>query len=221
MASTDFSHGFLGTTKFWAQKNHFMHPPLCWFLATFYVRTTTMTTYKTRCGGLAWGWHWRSAKSARLFFIVPQIIMYCHRFTLNGSFCMLIYAGTCNIFVILTPRSNSGIKKELIAHFLVFLANYQGVPPNFGSQKMKILLFLSDQLMPISSFTLKGFISAVPDLLGHFLITKTGGLRLSVTVCQVAVMLMYCKYCSKKWFKRYWLYCNSYLHRYGGPNMLD
>ena len=56
--------------------------------------------------------------------VVPQIIMHCHRFTLNGSFCMLIYARTCNIFVILTPRSNSGIKKELIAHFSVFLANY-------------------------------------------------------------------------------------------------
>ena len=84
----------------------------------------TTVTYKTRCGGLAWGWHWRRAKSTRLFFIVPQIIMHCHRFTLNGSFCMLSYARTCNIFVILTPRSNSGIKKELIAHLSVFLANY-------------------------------------------------------------------------------------------------
>ena len=104
---------------------HCFHaPPLCQFLATCYVKTTTMTTYKTRCGGLAWGWHWRRAKSARLFFIVPQIIMHCHRFTLNGSFGMLIYARTCNIFVILTLRSNSGIQKELIAHFSVFLANY-------------------------------------------------------------------------------------------------
>jgi hypothetical protein len=162
-------------------------PPLCQFLATCYVRTTTMTTYKTRCGGLAWGWHCKRAMSARLFFIVSQIIMHCHRFTLNGSFCMLIYARTCNIFVILTPRSNSGIKKELIAHFLVFLTNYYGVPPNFGGQKIKILLLWVIRSCQSFFFTLKGSISAVSDLLGHFFqcqnqITKTGGLWLSATV---------------------------------------
>ena len=81
---------------------------------------------------------------------------------------MLIYARTCNIFVILTPRSNSGIKKELIAHYLVFLANYQGVLPNFGGQKNENIAFLSNLLVAILSFTLKGFISAVSDLLRHF-----------------------------------------------------
>jgi hypothetical protein len=55
---------------------------------------------------------------------VPQIIMHCHRFTLNVNFCAVIYAGTYNIFVILTLRPNSGMKKELIAHFSVFLVNY-------------------------------------------------------------------------------------------------
>ena len=77
-----------------------------------------------------------------------QIVVYCTtdnnelpQIYLKWKFCMLIYARTCNSFVILTPRSNLGIKKELIAHFLVFLVNYEGVQPNFGSQKMKILLF--------------------------------------------------------------------------------
>ena len=52
----------------------FRAPPLCRFLATCYVRTTTMTTYKTRCGGLAWGWHWRRAKG------LPAVLLgvICH-----------------------------------------------------------------------------------------------------------------------------------------------
>ena len=122
-----------------------------------------------------------------MFFIVPQIIMHCHRFTLNGSFCMLIYARTCNIFVILTPRSNSGIKKELIAHFSVFFSELLRGIAKFWGSKNENIAFLSDQLMLIFSFTLKGSISTVSDLLGHFFqcqnqITKTGGLRLSATV---------------------------------------
>ena len=73
-------------------------------------------------GGVVEGWGVQDCADGH--FPVPQIIMHCHRFTLNGSFCVVIYARTCNIFVILTLRPNSGIKKELIAHFSVFLANY-------------------------------------------------------------------------------------------------
>ena len=73
-------------------------------------------------GGVVEGW--RVQDCADGHFPMLQIIMHCHRFTLNGSFCVVIYAGTCNIFVILTLRPNSDIKKELIAHFSVFLANY-------------------------------------------------------------------------------------------------
>ena len=56
----------------------------------------------------------------------------------------------------------------------------------FWGSKNENIAFLSDQLMPIFSFTLKGSISAVSDLLGHFFqcqnqITKTG-LWLSATV---------------------------------------
>ena len=85
---------------------------------------------------------------------------------------MLIYARTCNIFVILTPRSNSGLLRGTA---------------KFWESKNENIAFLSDQLVPIFSFTLKGFISAVSDLLGHFFqcqnqITKTGRLWLSATV---------------------------------------
>ena len=57
----------------------------------------------------------------------------------------------------------------------------------YWESKNENIAFLSDQLIPILSFTLKGFISAVSDLLGHFFqyqnqITKTGGLWLSATV---------------------------------------
>ena len=76
-----------------------------------------------------------------MFFIVPQIIMHCHRFTLNGSFCVLIYARTCNIFVILTPRSNSGIKKELIALFFGIFSELERGTTKFWGSKNEILLF--------------------------------------------------------------------------------
>ena len=118
-----FPMAFWELPNFEPKKNHFIrfHAfPLWQFLATCYVRTITMTTYKTRCGGLAWGWHWRRAMSARLLFIVPQIIMYCHRFILNGSFCIFIYARNCNNFVILTQRSSSGIKRSWLHIFRYF-----------------------------------------------------------------------------------------------------
>ena len=54
----------------------------------------------------------------------PWIMIHCHRFTLNGSFCALIYAITSNIFAILILGSYFHIKKELIVYFSVFLANY-------------------------------------------------------------------------------------------------
>ena len=76
-------------------------------------------------------------------------------------------------------------QKGVDCTFLGNLVNYQEVLPNFGSQNENIA-FLNNQLMPIFSFTLKGLISAVSDLLGHFFqcqnqITKTGGLWLSMT----------------------------------------
>jgi len=43
---------------------------------------------------------------------------------LKWKFCALIYARTGNIFAILISGSYLDIKKESIAHFSVFLANY-------------------------------------------------------------------------------------------------
>ena len=54
---------------------------------------------------------------------MPRIMIHCHRFTLNGSFCALIDARTGNVFAILILGSYLGIKKESIAHFSVFLVN--------------------------------------------------------------------------------------------------
>jgi len=64
-----------------------------------------------------------------------------HRFTLNGSFCVLIYARTNNIFPILTLGSNLDIKKESIAHFSVFFCELLGGAAKILGSKMKILLF--------------------------------------------------------------------------------
>ena len=80
-------------------------------------------------------------------------MIHCHRFTLNGSFCELIYARTGNILAILVLGSYLGIKKESIAHFSVFLANYYEVLCR-GS-KINILLFLEIGSLP---FTPKDFI---------------------------------------------------------------
>ena len=130
MASADFSHDFLGTAKFWAQKFDFiasMHPFCTNFWLLVMLKSPPWLLRKMDVmpwlkGGV--GEEWRVQDCADGHFAVLQIIMHCHRFTLNGSYCVVIYARTCNIFVILTLRPNSGIKKELIAHFSVFLAKY-------------------------------------------------------------------------------------------------
>jgi len=127
MASADFSHDFLGAAKFWAQKIDFIasvHP----FCTNFWLLVMSkpppwllrkLDVMPGLEGGVVEEWRVQDCGDGHF-----QIIMHCHRFTLNGSFWVVIYTGTCNIFVILTLRSNSGIKKELIAHFSVFLANY-------------------------------------------------------------------------------------------------
>ena len=84
-------------------------------------------------------------------------MIHCHRLTLNGSFCGLIYTRTGNIFAILILGSYFHIKKELIAHFSVFSELLGGTAKFWGS-KMKILLFLeigscqSCHLLPKTSF---------------------------------------------------------------------
>ena len=126
MILANFFHDFLGTAKFWAQKIHLLLP--CTPLRTNFwllVMSKLPAWLLGKLDVMAWLEVdiWEVQKVSDRHFIVPQVIMDCHIFTLNGSFCMLIYARTCNIFVVLTRRSNSGIKKELIAHFSVFLAN--------------------------------------------------------------------------------------------------
>ena len=102
----------------------FRTPPLSQFLAHCYVKHQIGLLFRS------------SAESDRsnlqpiildlklLWVCMPRIMIHCHRFTLNGSFCALISARTGNIFAILISGSYLGIKKELIAHFSVFLANY-------------------------------------------------------------------------------------------------
>ena len=85
-------------------------------------------------------------------WVKPQIMIHCHRFTLNGSFYVLIYARTGNIFAILISGSYFCIKKESIAHFSV------NCTAKFWGSKMKILLLLeigscqSCHLLPKTSF---------------------------------------------------------------------
>ena len=127
MASADFSHDFSGAATFWAQKIDFVasvHP----FCTNFwlFVMSKPPPWLLRKLDVMAWlkGGVGKVEDCADGHFTVLQIIMHCHRFTLNTSFCVAIYAGICNIFVILALRPNSGIKKELIAHFMVFLENY-------------------------------------------------------------------------------------------------
>ena len=69
---------------------------------------------------------------------------------------MLICARTCNIFVILTIRSNSGIKKGVDCTFFGIFSELLRGTAKFWGSKNENIAFLSDRLMPIFSFTLKG-----------------------------------------------------------------
>jgi hypothetical protein len=113
---------------------------------------------------------------------MQQIMMHCHRFTLNGSFCVLIYARIYNIFAILALGSNSDIKKGLIVIFGELL----GGTAKFGGVKNENIPFFSDWLVPIfpfpqilhfCSFRPAGALFPVPKL-----VHQIGGLCLSTTV---------------------------------------
>ena len=177
MASTEISHSFLGTAKFWAQKIHFIasvHPPLCWFLPC-YARTITMTTYKTRCGGLAWGWHWRRAKSARLFFIGPQI--YLKWKFLYAHLCQNLQY-LCNSDTKIKLRHQKGVD---CTFFGIFSKLLRGTAKFWGSKNENIA-FLSDWLVPIflSFYIKKVHFCSFRPFWAFFRcqnqITKTGGL---------------------------------------------
>jgi hypothetical protein len=89
----------------------------------------------------------------------------------------------CNSDTKIKLRHQKGVD---CTFFGIFSELLRGTAKFWGSKNENIA-FLSDWLMPIFSFTLKGSISAVSDLLGHFFqcqkqISKTGGLWLSATV---------------------------------------
>ena len=89
----------------------------------------------------------------------------------------------CNSDTKIKLRHQKGVD---CTFFGIFSELLRGTAKFWGSKNENIA-FLSDWLMPISSFTLKGFISAVSDLLGYFFqchnqITNTGRFWLSVTV---------------------------------------
>jgi len=65
-----------------------------------------------------------------------------HRFTLNGSFCVLVYAGTNNIFSNSDLRIKLGHQKGVDCTFFGVFSELLAGTVKILVSKMKILLFL-------------------------------------------------------------------------------
>ena len=94
-----------------------------------------------------------------MLMVTFQLIMHCHRFTLNGFLC----GHLCRK---LQYFCNSDTETKLRHQKGVDCAFLRGTAKFWGSKNENIA-FLSNWLIPIFPFTFKELISTVSDLWGH------------------------------------------------------
>jgi hypothetical protein len=161
MASTEFSHGFLGPAKFWGQKNDFIasvHPPLSQFLAHCLCQTPNWATFQILLPNLI----------GAICNPSSWICSYCELHATNNDTPPQIYLKWKFLCTYLCQNwqyfGNSDIRiifghqKGVNCAFFGVFSELLGGTAKFWGSKMKILLFLeigscqSCHLLPKTSF---------------------------------------------------------------------